>query len=1303
MKALLCIALLAAFLPAAVAAGDPDGLYVAADGDALARLDQLAASGDWTTAAEAAQKLIAESDGKFFEVEPGLYIPLAEKVRRAVCLWPGPGVRAYRALFDDAAARLFEPARRRKRLPGLAEVARLYLPSSSGAASLVASADIRAQRGELREAARLLRRALELAPDEAVRAKLAAVDAALVDEPARPAPEGKPFDIGPRRWSFDVPGADVDAGVAAGLRERGFRVPRMLHPAADGDRIIVQTTQWVGAIDRATGRLVWRYPARPAEPTGRYCADAFAAPVVRNGRVFAFVAGEVVALSAASGERVWGTSELTHDEQAPDADADAPTVVRRVLVNSLAAAGGRVFACAAVVKDQTESVVTALDASNGAELWRVRLGSQAFVGFLGRGSDPAPPVVHEGTLYVSTNIGAAAAIDAETGEVRWLARYGAFGPARRQVALANDDRWENGPPVIVRGRLIAAPQDSDDLIAFDAATGRERWRHPRMGMRHLAGSDGSAAYVSGGRACSIDIDTGKVLWLSDETWTPTGRPAVAGRALLIPSEDALIRLDAGNGKVLSRCRRAGPRAWGNIVVADGLLLSASFDRIDAGGGAADIPEKAPAAPTEAGEGEGPRADAADLTAVWRTPFAGQGAAPVVLPGSEPPFVLMLMENRPDWRKASSWDTVERRRVEDGRVVWRTEVGGCGPKAHRVGDRLVVRGLSRLVALDVATGRIAWMSGRGEAADDDPRPRLAGRIIDTAAGEGKVFAATAGRELFAVDAETGHEVWRTKLAEHALAGSMCFYGGNLVVCGESPGAISWFDAADGEQTRRIVLARPDSRLTDTPAAQAGAGRLCLVVGDREVRSCALADGRTLWKAELPFGIGRIAATPDERRVLVFPDRWSFGGEVTCFDAATGARAWSAKPAAREPDGVFVGSDLVVSVKRKGLVNTLVAWRVDDGSPAWERPLPVRPVLDRVSEVGEFLVATGSGESIDGERSWAAVVRRADGALVKTIERGGAAACSVRSVGGTLLFCSSRGVEAYRMLTAGALSDRLAAALDAGDANARETARLHAARGDYEAAMRLLDDVLLAESIEPQAFADAHEELAALREAACETDGAKYDAPFFDVPPRMDGRLTEDWRRDRAALLDRPRNMERVGRCTGRFWMGPNDLSAVLYLGWDASNLYLAVEVRDDVHSVHDFDSDEWRGDCLIVAIDPEHDRGYRLRGLDNVFWLGLAAKPQPDGGRAGIGESNIKPSEDGAGVVYELAIPWADIGMREPRAGAAIGLNIMAIDGDTPGNVKAVSWTPGLTQGRDKVMMMFGATPAWFGTVELKER
>lgn len=1312
MKTLLCIGLLTAFLPAAVAAEGPgrerpDGLYIDASDEALARLDQLAAEGDWTSAAEAAQKLIAEAYGKFFEVESGLYVPLAEKVRRAVCSWPEPGVRAYRTLFDDAAGRLFEAARREKRISDLAEVARLYLPSSWGAASLVASADIRAQRGELREATRLLRRALELAPDEAVRTKLAAVDAALAGEPDPHMREEKPFDIGLREWSFDVPDADVDAGVAAGLRKRGFRVPGILHPVVEGDRIILQTTQWIGAVDRATGRLCWRYPDPPAGPNGRYYADAFAAPVARRGRVFAFVAGEVVALSAASGERAWSSSEFAREEQAPDADANGPMPVRRVIVNSLAVADGKVFVCAAIVKDQTESVVTALDAANGAELWRVRLCSQAFVGLLGRGSDPAPPVFHEGTVYVSTNIGAVAAIDAETGEVRWLARYGSFTPARRQVALANDDRWENGPPLVVRGLLLAAPQDSDDLIAFDTATGRERWRHPRMGMRYLAGSDGAAAYVSGDHARAISINTGKVLWNSDETWTPAGRPTLTGHALLIPSEDALFRLDAGNGKLVSKYRLAGPRECGNIVVADGLLLSVSFDRVDAYGDLAEIPkkkpEKEPGSAAEDEDEESAHADDATLTTVWRTPFAGQSAAPAVLPESEPPFLLMLTESRPDWRKLSSWDTIERRRVEDGRVVWRTEIGECKSKAHHVGDRLVVCSLYRLVALDVATGRVVWTSGPGEAADDDLRARLSGRIVDTADGDGKVFAATVGRELFAVDAENGDEVWRKKLDEPALVGSMCFYDGKLVVCGESPGTISWFDPANGEQTRRVEVDRPDSRLTDTPAVQAGAGRLCLVVGDREVRVCGLADGRTLWKAELPFGIGRIATTPDEKRVIVFPDRWSFGGEVTCFDAATGAQAWSAKPAAREPESVFVGNNLVVSLQKERLVGSLVAWRTDDGSAAWECTLPAKLVLDRVSEAGEFLVATGSTVGVDGDRSWAVVARRADGAVVKTMTRGGAAYCSLRSVGDTLLFCSSRGVEAYRMLTAGALGDRLAEALDAAEADVRETARLLAALGKYGAAIDLLDDALLAEPPEPQAFADVHEQLMAVREAACEAGGAKYDAPFFDVPPQMDGRLTEDWRRDRAAVLDRPRNIERVGQCTGRFWMGPNDLSAVMYLGWDAENLYLAVDVRDDVRTVHDFDSDEWRGDCLIVAIDPEHDRGYSLRGLDNVFWLGLAAKPQQEVERAEIGENNIKLSEDGAGVVYELVIPWADIGLKEPRAGATIGLNIMAIDGDTPENVKAVSWTPGLTQSRDKVMMMFGATPAWFGTIKLKER
>jgi outer membrane protein assembly factor BamB len=583
-------------------------------------------------------------------------------------------------------------------------------------------------------------------------------------------------------------------------------------------------------------------------------------------------------------------------------------------------------------------------------------------------------------------------------------------------------------------------------------------------------------------------------------------------------------------------------------------------------------------------------------------------------------------------------------------------------------------------------------------------------VAVAAGAGRVCAVTASQELIALDAATGKEAWRTRLAGPAAADSLRVLGKAVVVCGEKPGRVYRFRSADGRPAGHVQFERADDRITDPPAFQERAGRVCVVLGDRQVRNLQLKAGRALWSAELPFSIGRVAATPDEERVLVFPDQWSFGGKVTCYNAATGRELWSDAPRAKDPAAVHVGSDLVTSIRKGVVADVLVAQRPSDGKVAWSRVLPGAPVFDTVTDAGDRLVVSGGRHGFTERRARAVVVRKRDGAVVGSLSRDGAVYSCVAQVGGTLLVASSRGIEAYRPRDKRAEAVRLARILedDAAEARAGEGGWLLFRREAYDAARRLLDRALLAAEPDPGAFVRLHGQAAAVRQAAAERSAPTFEAPLFTRPPDVDGRLTEDWRADRAAVLDAPHHVERVqpGEPAAWFWRGPNDLSATLYLGWDAERLYIAVDVRDDVQTTHDFDARQWKGDCLIVGIDPEGDGGYGIRGWDNVFWLALAAKPKQPEDReedALEGEHSIKIKEDETGTVYELALPWSELHVRFPRAGLRFGLNVMVLDEDGRPDLKAVSWSPGLTQNRNRDIMTRGIAPALFGTVILKGR
>ena len=1531
--------------PLAIAAGGEaprpppaakEALYVSVYDEAepaLARLKTLADASDWPAAVQAAQQYIEAAGDALVAIRPGLYVPFVEQVQRQVCAWPEAGIRAYRAKYEPAADRLYREALDKRDPAGLARVTRFYPATATARRAAVALADIHAQSGQLRRAKRLLDRLIVLpqsggpTPKQlAVRrdALATALDrrhdepgvagdwAALGGGPMRRGLAGSAFRIGLARWTLDVPQADVDRARAVGLRTRVLRVPRLMHPAVAGPRIFVQTTQWVAALDRDSGDILWRYPREPAAVGPLNLRDAVLAPCAWRGRVFAVVAGQVVALVAATGDCAWSTACLADRRPGPEEpDGDKRAAAPRTLVNSVLAADGKVFACAAAIKQETESVVLALDAATGATLWRRTLCSQVFRGYLGRGSHPAPPAFAEGTLYVSTNLGALAALDAETGSVRWLARYPAFVPARRRVALRTDACWENGPPLVTGGLLLAAPQDADHLVAFDVETGRPVWRAPRLDARYLAGVAGGRAFLVGSTAAAVDLKTGKVVWFAPIGAPPAGRPALTAAALLVPTREALIRIDIASGKIVSRYRLDGPRQAGNLVLAGRTLLVSGFDRLAAYGDAAHLADSdkpadqlargvrldrlgdlagalkaytralyaldeepaavtaklrgevleaisgaqmrqgrqllaagrsedaeralllarryaplsrqsvdatfaiaacrerrgkwtaaiaayqfaiqrqrggrierhgvflpaetvarasidrviaaqgravyaeqerkaaglldgarkanaprllerllldypnsahAPAARRELGRSVGAR-KAETPALVWRTGLDTARASPVIVPegaalpgGSEPVFALVTRDRGDPG--TFLWDAVECRRVRDGGLVWRTGLRQSLSKGAVVDGRLVLQGADHFSAIDVKTGKMAWSTQARPGTGLDKMPglgRLLGgkRIVDAAHGGGKVFAATAAGGLFAVDSTTGKEVWRRRLDTSVVRGSMQFGAGRLVLCTESPGTVHWIDPVNGKDARSLRLQRADNRLTDAPAFQPKAGRLCLVLGDRQVRNLRLDTGKTLWTAEMDFSIGRVAVSADERHVVVFPDRWSFGGKATCFDAARGRRLWGAAPQAKSPDSAYLGRDLLISVRRGTFSDVLVAQRLSNGSVAWRRPLTVRPGVETLVGAGDALIAYGSGLGAAGWSGAAVLVRKSDGALLATLSRPGAGYSAAGRVADTFVLCSDRGIEAYRVGGAAESAGKLAAVLAADqlprdEAGLSELARLLLVGRHYETAMSVLDRALMAERPKPETFGRLHARLAAVRQAAVEQHRITYAAPRFPHPPRIDGRMAEDWRRDRAAVLDRPRSIEPMQSRLPpqRFWFGPNDLSATLYLGWDDQNLYLAVDVNDDVQTTHEFDAPLWKGDCLMVSIDPEHDGGYRLGGADHLFWLALTAKqrkpPEDDDERLG-GEHSIKIKEDETGAVYELALPWKDVGVAQPAPGTRFGLNIMVVDDDGRPPVKGASWTPGLTQNVKRDIMSAGIAPALYGTVILKER
>src|SRR5262249_21390865 len=157
--------------------------------------------------------------------------------------------------------------------------------------------------------------------------------------------------------------------------------------------------------------------------------------------------------------------------------------------------------------------------------------------------------------------------------------------------------------------------------------------------------------------------------------------------------------------------------------------------------------------------------------------------------------------------------------------------------------------------------------------------------------------------------------------------------------------------------------------------------------------------------------------------------------------------------------------------------------------------------------------------------------------------------------------------------------------------------------------------------------------------------------FRSPPLIDGELNDSWNYTTRIEMKSQRNLGFIpapGQSQDT-WVGEEDLSATLYTGWDDENFYFALDVDDNQIFPYDKEATFWRGDCLIIGLDPSGDGGYFQKGNDQLLTLALTVpkrKPPGKGGknkdddeddeeRKPKGLFSVKKKDDNSGMVYEV--------------------------------------------------------------------
>jgi len=242
------------------------------------------------------------------------------------------------------------------------------------------------------------------------------------------------------------------------------------------------------------------------------------------------------------------------------------------------AADGRVFVAMRRQGVRVQAHVACFDADNGRMLWRrfVCAAESPGKGALYECSHQLLSFDH-GTLYCNTNLGAVAAIEAESGRIRWLALYPRVAGGD---ALHPTSHWQRDPsPCLVnRSIVFVAPADSPHIFAYDAASGQLLWQSTEQlaEATHLLGTCGPWLLAGGARLYWIAIDGpqgGRPLrrWPEGAGGPGVGRGVLAGPWVLFPTRETIEVFEAAS----ARHRRTIPLApfgvkGGNLLVAESL-------------------------------------------------------------------------------------------------------------------------------------------------------------------------------------------------------------------------------------------------------------------------------------------------------------------------------------------------------------------------------------------------------------------------------------------------------------------------------------------------------------------------------------------------------------------------------------------------------------------------------------------------------------------------------------------------------------------------------------------------------------
>ncbi|HEX8912605.1 MAG TPA: PQQ-binding-like beta-propeller repeat protein [Humisphaera sp.] len=300
-------------------------------------------------------------------------------------------------------------------------------------------------------------------------------------------------------------------------------------------------------------------PARPSAarpPLARRCVLAGAVLLAMTSAAAA-LAAEPQAVASSNWPR-WrgpsdqGSSDLAGDYPAKWDITTGTNVAWKVELpgkgtSTPAVWGERVFVTTPADGDDA---VLALNLADGKEAWRAKLGPERPGKHRnGSGSNPSPATDGTG-VFVFFKSGTLAALDADTGKVRWKTNLlNTFG--KEQLY------WDLGTsPALTADNVVMAMMHGGEsyVVALDKRTGQQKWKTPRNYKTPIEGDHGyttpivvrhagkEAVLVWGAQhLTAYDAAEGTLLWTvgdfnpaSNKNWVAVSSPVVVGDVAVVP-------------------------------------------------------------------------------------------------------------------------------------------------------------------------------------------------------------------------------------------------------------------------------------------------------------------------------------------------------------------------------------------------------------------------------------------------------------------------------------------------------------------------------------------------------------------------------------------------------------------------------------------------------------------------------------------------------------------------------------------------------------------------------------------------